>query len=181
VGAAARKIAHTHTAAPVRPALRLVRGGRRRTAARSAAAASHVFRVAVVCLTVIICAGVLRVSLAASAAEASIDAWELQKQVKAERLVTRSLEADRSALAAPSRIEAVASQSLNMMRPVTVAYLELPSATSAADAAAEVTLAANMQDEPASDGPGVLDTLMDLAAGEAQVMLVGDVGLGSIR
>jgi cell division protein FtsL len=181
VGAAARKIAHTHTAAPVRPALRLVRGGRRQAAARSAAAASDIFRIAVVCLTVLMCAGAVRVSLAASAAEASIDAWELQAQVKAERLVTRSLEADRSVLAAPSRIEAVASQSLNMTRPAAVAYLQLPSESGTTGSAVASSLASNAQVEPASDGPGVLDTLMDLAAGEAQVMLVGDVGLGSIR
>lgn len=180
MGAAARKIAHTNTAAPVRPALRLVHGGRRRSAARSAAAASSAFRVITTCLLVLACAGVVRVSLAASAAEAAIDAWELQAQVKAERLVTRSLEADRSALAAPSRIEAVACQTLNMTRPAAVAYLELPSEPS--DAAGDATvLASNEQAQPVNEGPGVLDTLMDLAAGEAQVMLVGDVGLGSIR
>lgn len=139
------------------------------------------FRIALVCLTMLACAGVVRVSLAASAAEASIDAWELQAEVKAERLVTRSLEADRSALAAPSRIEAVACQTLNMTRPATVAYLELPSEVPGALPAAGAAIASNAQVGPADDGPGVLDTLMDLAAGEAQVMLVGDVGLGSIR
>ncbi len=174
-------MAHTHVAAPARPVLRLVRGGRRRSAARSAAAASGAFRVAMVCLTVLVCAGVIRVSLAASAAEASIDAWELQAQVKAERLVTRSLEADRSVLAAPSRIEAVACQTLNMTRPAVVAYLELPSDTSVTGSAVGAELVAEASAEPASDGPGILGTLMDLAAGEAQVMLVGDVGLGSVR
>lgn len=181
MGAAARKIAHPNTAASARPALRLVRGGRRRSAARSAAAASSAFRVVTVCLLVLACAGVIRVSLAARAAEAAIDAWELQAEVKAERLVTRSLEADRSALAAPSRIEAVACQTLNMTRPAAVAYLELPSEASGAAADDAVTMASNEQARTGAQGPGVLDTLMDLAAGEAQVMLVGDVGLGSIR
>lgn len=123
----------------------------------------------------------MRVSLAARAAEAAIDAWDLQAQVKAERLVTRSLKADRSALAAPSRIEAVACQTLNMTRPAAVAYLELPAEVSGTAVDDAAVLASNEQAGPRPEGPGVLDTLMDLAAGEAEVMLVGDVGLGSIR
>lgn len=179
MGAAARKIAHTHTAAPARPALRLVRGGHRRGAARSAAAASNAFRVATFCLVVLAFAGVMRVTLAARAAEASIDAWALKAEVKAERLVTRTLEADRSALAAPSRIEAVACQTLNMGRPTQVAYLQLPSSEAVVPDGTPAVAAANVASE--DSGSGVLDTLMNLAAGEAQVMLVGDVGLGSLR
>ncbi len=179
MGAAARKIAHAHTAAPVRPVLRLVRGGHRRGAARSAAAASSAFRAVTLCLVVLAFAGVMRVTLAARAAEASIDAWELKAEVKAEKLVTRTLEADRSALAAPSRIEAVACQTLNMGRPTQVAYLELPSEDAVGGDAAPASPAGNAGAE--DPGSGVLATLMDLAAGEAQVMLVGDVGLGSLR
>lgn len=129
---------------------------------------------AVLCLMVLAIAGAVRVSLAASAAEASIDAWNLRAEVKAERLVTRTLESDRSSLAAPSRIEAIASQTLNMAKPTQVSYLQLPAA--APDTAEPV----------AGEGDGeaggqLLATLVDLAAGEAQVMLVGDVGLGSLR
>jgi cell division protein FtsL len=119
---------------------------------------------------VLVAAGVMRVSLAASAAEASIDAWELRADLKAERLESRVLEADRSSLAAPSRIEAVASQTLNMTRPAQVSYLQLPSAP------------AQEGEEPAApdkQGGKVLATLVDLAASEAHVMLVGDVGLGA--
>lgn len=135
--------------------------------------ASDAFRVVCLCLAVIAFAGVMRVSLAASAAEASIDAWKLRADVKAERLVTRTLEADRSALAAPSRIETIASQTLNMTKPTQVSYLQLPAGTAEADSAPAA------EEKPAGDG--VLATLVDLAAGEAQVMLVGDVGLGSNR
>lgn len=115
----------------------------------------------------------MRVSLAASAAEASIDAWKLRADVKAERLVTRTLEADRSALAAPSRIETIASQTLNMTKPTQVSYLQLPATADTPGATTDA------EEKPA--GPGMLATLVDLAAGEAQVMLVGDVGLGSHR
>jgi cell division protein FtsL len=181
VGAAARKIAHT--AAPARPDLRLVPGGHRRAHRRSAAAASRAFRIATVCLVVLAFAGVARVSLAAQAAEASIDAWVLRAEVKAERLEARTLEADRSALVAPSRIEAVASQTLNMSRPTQVAYLQLPSDSQTPGQDVSGTPAGTAAPAPAEQGGerGLLATLMDLAAGEAQVLLVGDVGLGSLQ
>jgi len=134
--------------------------------------AREVFRATIVCLLVIAVAGVLRVSLAASAAEATIDAWRLRSEVKAERLTERTLEADRSVLAAPSRIEAVASQTLNMSRPVQVSYLQLPHAA---------TPAGESIGEQETPGSGLLSALIGLAAEEAQVMLVGDVGLGSLR
>lgn len=181
MGAAARKIAHT--AAPVRPVLRVVHGARRRTRAHAAAVASQAFRLIAVFLVVLAFAGAIRVSLAAHAAEAAIDAWELRAEVKAERLVTRTLEADRSALAAPSRIEAVASQTLNMGRPATVSYLQLPSDPGPAAAGLSPTEPDQVvpAEEGGVDSRGLVATLMDLAAGEAQVLLVGDVGLGSLR
>lgn len=126
-------------------------------------------------ITILAVAGLARVSFAAQAAEASIDAWELRAQVKAERLTARALEADRSALAAPSRIEAVASQTLNMGRPAQVAYIQLPDGEAAGDAAGATPA------ETESAGPDLMATLMQLAADEAEVMLVGDVGLGSFR
>lgn len=170
MGAAARKI--VHTTKPAGPTLRLVHGTRRSPRARSSARSNEVFRVAAACLLVLATAGILRVSLAASAAEASIDAWNLKAQVKAERLVSRTLESDRSALAAPSRIEAVASQTLNMAKPTQVSYLQLPTQP----VTAEATVPGK---DDAPSGGRLLATLVDLAAGEAQVMLVGDVGLGS--
>lgn len=155
-----------------------MRGGRKKSAARARAAASSLLRLVSIAVTILALAGLARVTFAAQAAEASIDAWELRAQVKAEQLAERALEADRSALAAPSRIEAVACQTLNMSRPTQVAYLELPE--DGAEVAAPVSAGA----EPAAadgEGPDLLATLMELAADEAEVMLVGDVGLGSLR
>ena len=172
MGAAARSVART-TIAPARPRLRIVPGGRRRT--RSAARAATAFRAVLCCLIVIACAGLLRVNLAARAAEAAIDASSLRAEVKTERQVGRTLEADKSALAAPSRIENLACQTMNMNAPSEVCYLELPAS---APSGSEPSVA---QAASAEKGPGVLDTLVDLAAGEAQVLLVGDMGLGSVR
>lgn len=170
MGEAARKIAHSHAAVPARPVLRVVGRDGKRTRTRTDARHAELLRVMALCLVLLVSAGMFRVSLTAKAAEATIDAWQLRKEVKAERLVSRSLEADRSALASPSRIEAVASQTLNMSRPTQVSYLELPS--NAGDVSAE---------RGEDGGSRVWDVLMDLAASEAQVMLVGDVGLGSLR
>lgn len=170
MGAAARKLAHTAT--HTRPALRLVHGTRGKKR-RSSVHASEAFRIAAFCFVMLAFAGVMRVSLAASAAEATIDAWKLRAEVKAERLAGRTLEADRSALAAPSRIEAVASQTLNMGKPAEVSYLALPEAAPSSEA--------ESSGSAMPSGKRLLATLVDLAAGEAQVMLVGDVGLGSPR
>lgn len=182
MSAAARKIAYI--AQPARPHLRAVRGGATRTRAQSSARADGVFRVLAVCLVILAAAGVVRVSLAARAAEATIDAWELRAEVKAERQTARTLEADRSALASPSRIEALACETLNMARPVQVCYLELPGQDApavAGDAEDSPVRVADATSQQSADGRGVIGTLMDLAASEAQVLLVGDMGLGVAR
>jgi len=184
VGAAARKIAQTAT--PSRPVLKVVRGGstRTRTRARTSAAADGVFRVLALCMVILAVAGVVRVSLAARAAEATIDAWELRSEVKAAQLSIKALEADRSALASPSRIEALACETLSMTKPIEVCYLEYPAVGDPEAPPQEGTGSVQVADvAPAStsDGGGLLRTMMDLAASEAQVLLVGDMGLGSLR
>lgn len=173
MGAAARKAVRTPMG-PARPRLRVVSGHRRGTHSRAAARGATYFRVVAACLVLLACAGVLRVSLAVQAAEAAIDASALRVELKDERHTERVLEADKSALAAPSRIEVLASGILNMERPANVTYIDLP-------AAAVDTEAATAGDTEASVGGRVIATLMDLAAGEAQVLLVGDVGLGPLR
>jgi len=186
VGAAARKIAQTAT--PSRPVLKVVRGGstRTRTRAQASAAADGVFRVLALCMVILAMAGVVRVSLAARAAEATIDAWELRSEVKAAQLSIKALEADRSALASPSRIEALACETLSMSKPAEVCYLEYPvtdepAATPEEGAESVRAAEASPAPEPAPEEGGLLRTMMDLAASEAQVLLVGDMGLGSLR
>lgn len=173
VGAAAHKM--TMLAGSARPRLVVVKDTRRGRPARKARnVAARRFRVISCALCVLAMAGIVRVSLAAKAAEAAVDAAHLREQLKVERLAGRELEADRSTLAAPSRIEVIACETLNMGRPQQVCYLELPGD-------APVTAADRMPDEVQGPGSGIISTLMDLAAGEAQVLLVGDMGLGSGR
>lgn len=129
------------------------------------------FRGAVLALTVLALCGGLRVSLAVKAAEAAIDASTLREELRAERLESRTLEADRSSLAAPSRIEALASEALNMGRPAEVCYLEVPSTGEESGAGTDAD----------ARPPAIVRTLMHLAADEANALLVGDMGLGSDR
>jgi cell division protein FtsL len=152
---------------------------------RSRTLAPAAFRIATVCLLIVASAGVARVALAAQAAEATVDAWALKTELKAERLQSRSLEADRGSLASPSRIEMLACETLNMDRPVEVCYLELPAIATGApaeDTGTAPDAPVTPDTDPAPESPGVasgiLATLVDLAAGEAQVLLVGDMGLG---
>jgi len=177
VGATARKMVQT-PATPVRPRFAVVRGGRSSASSRRSTRAAVHFRVAVACLALVACAGVLRVSLAVQAAEAAIDASALRAELKEERQNGRVLEANKGALAAPSRIEELASQTLSMRRPAEVNYIHLPDALGAA---ATTPAAADAGDVGSRLGSRILTTLMDLAAGEAQVLLVGDVGLGPLR
>lgn len=179
MGAAARKTAQP--AAPARPRLKVVRGGSRRAQAR--AVTNGAIRTVAACAVILMAAGVMRVSLAARAAEASIDAWELRSEVKAEQQLGRTLEADRSALASPSRIEEIACQTLNMTRPAQVCYLEIPE-TAVAGPAGDGALVDDGDAEPApvrEAARRVAATLADLAASEAEVLLVGDMGLGTLR
>lgn len=174
MGAAARQLARD-TVAPPRPRLRVVQSTGRAARARSLATS----RVVAVCLLAFACAGALRVVFAVEAAEAAIDAAELRVELKNEQQTGRVLEADRSALAAPSRIEALACQTLSMDRPSDVRYIHL--ACGQSDQAASGEGAQTLGARAADIGGKLAATVLDLAAGEAQVLLVGDVGLGSLR
>jgi len=65
-----------------------------------------------------------------------------------------------------------------------VCYLEYPVTDEPAatpEEGAESVRAAEASPAPAPEEGGLLRTMMDLAASEAQVLLVGDMGLGSLR
>lgn len=173
---AARKLDHGRTVVR-QPALRLVttapvRGGRPRPRARGRSSSSLVFRACCVAMVALACVGLLRIALAVQAAEAAIDTMEIQRSIKAEQLAGKSLEADRSALAAPSRIQALADASLNMTKAGSVRYISIAQEG-----------AGTSGDTPEGGGAlkAAMSTVMDLAAGEAQVLLVGDMGLATGR
>jgi hypothetical protein len=124
-------------------------------------------------MVVLACVGMLRVALAVQASEAAIDGVTLRQDIRSEVLAGKSLEADASALKAPSRIEAIAGSALNMTEAQTVQYIELPGEIPADEPAVVAA------DASGAGVGGFLSKVMDFAAGEAQVLLVGDVGLSS--
>ncbi|KAF0209187.1 MAG: hypothetical protein Q8S43_07940 [Actinomycetota bacterium] len=178
MGAAARRYAESSEAAASRPHLRLATANPRRAKARSrrsqAGLASAVFRVFCAAMVVVAVVGLARIALAVQATEAAIEAVKIQQDIRVEELQSKSLEADASALNAPSRVAAIADSALNMTEAGQVAYLAAP----ASDAIAAT--ASSPKPHAASDGLGaIVASVMDIAAGEAQVMLVGDVGLSA--
>jgi hypothetical protein len=118
-----------------------------------------------------------RVSVAVQASEAAVDAGTLRDAIKTEQRVTDGLEVDKSSLASPSRLEGIACVTLDMQKPAEVSYIDLPvpGGTQPEPPVAQPAVA----DSGAEEGRGLFATVMDLAAGEAKAMLVGDMGLGS--
>lgn len=153
----------------------------RRPSARKARASDLVTRAAVFAIVLLALSGVARVAMAVKAAEAAIDAHRLERSIRSELLEGRELEADCSALAAPSRIGAIASSTLNMRATAAPKYICVPPGE---DSNASAALGAG---KPSVGGSGgnrrdVIATLLeDIVAGEAQALLVGDVGLASSR
>lgn len=128
----------------------------------------------------------LRIALAVNAAEAAIDSQRLERSIKDEALLAKALEADRSALGAPSRIAAIAGCTLQMTESGQVSYICLPATEGGAGASDSGTAAAAAGSKAAAGGTAaavrsMVASVLDIAAGEAQVLLVGDVGLSSTR
>jgi cell division protein FtsL len=118
--------------------------------------------------------GVGRVWLSVQAAQASIDCGKLQTAIKQARYQGDMLEIQASALSSPSRVQAIAQGQLGMAPATSVSYLKItPDKTGVV---AQVTPAPVTVARPA-----MLDTLVGVAAAQARMLLVGDVGLASTR
>lgn len=162
-----------------RPRLRLVTPatkkaqGRGRSKAAQASAARQAFITFAVVVSVVALLGMGRVWLSVQAAEASIQANELRSTIKLERYEGDMLEIRQSSLGSPSRIRAIASGAMDMAPAGKVTYLELTPATAPAAPKTASAAGGGLKSAVAS--------ILDLTAGEAQVLLVGDVGLASSR
>lgn len=170
-----------HTEYDPRPHLRLVKPhagakpGRRTRTSRAAAYQLYVFFAVVVGVVALL--GLGRVWLSVQAAEASIDSGNLRRDIKLQRYQGDMLEIQQSALATPSRIQAIAGTTMGMAPANSVSYLDL-SKTSAAANPRAVAGASRTEKRGVS---GMLAKAIGVAAGEAQLLLVGDVGLASSR
>ena len=174
-------VKHEPAAAVRRPHLRLVAPEsaapkRTATATRQAAhaAAYQAFMFFAVVVGVVAALGVGRVWLSVKAAEASIDCGRLQTQIKAARYEGDMLQIQASALSSPSRIQGLAQGQLGMAPATAVSYMRITEDGGTKIAAADTP-------QPASKGPSVLNSLVGVAALEARMLLVGDVGLTSTR
>ncbi|NTW27741.1 MAG: cell division protein FtsL [Coriobacteriia bacterium] len=120
--------------------------------------------------------GMGRVWLSASAAKASIEVTSLQSQIKAAQNEGDILEVRKSSLATPSRIQAVASTAMGMASAASSTYLDLANVPTVASLKTPSVAAAGTTGSAFSR---MLEKAVNMAAGEAHQLLVGDVGLAS--
>ena len=169
---------HESHAVAVRPHLRVVRPAPKPSPSKrrrvSHATAYQTFVFFAVGVLVVATLGVSRVWLSVQATQASIDSTKLRQDIKNERYRGDLLEVQQSALATPSRILAIACGTLGMAPATSVTYLRRTE---------EVAVSAAPVGDVSITQPsaGIWERAMDIAAGEAQVLLVGDVGLASSR
>jgi cell division protein FtsL len=169
-----------HERRPTRAHLRVVKNAPRSAARKSVSARrSGVFQAYVFFTTAVIVialAGAGRVWLTVQAAEASVESARIAKEIKIARYRGDMLEIRESALTAPSRVQALAGTAMGMAPVEGVGYLDLTKKS-----AASVQQAPTGKRADSGGLKSMLASAMNLAAGEAQVMLVGDVGLASAK
>ncbi len=167
--------------APVieRPRLRVVDAPVGRASARnprkSGSAAYQAFVIFASVLLVVAVMGLGRVWLSVEAARTSIEAGKLRIAIKAARYEGDTLEIQQSALATPSSIQ-VAARRMGMAPAQSVSYLRLQPAK----APEPPSVASTQRDVPVADA-AVLRQVMNVAASEARMLLVGDAGLASSK
>jgi cell division protein FtsL len=191
---AARKLDQRSTRSRRGAPLRVVKKSPRRAKApkraasprgrASAASARHrnLFAAAVVLLVAFTAIGLVRVAVIARAAEMTISATTLLGEIAQARVEAGKLEVDRSSLSTPSRLEGIASVTLGMKRARSVRYIESPAQGGGPGPTAATTPeASGVAAEAIDPSGGLLGALLDMSAGEAQALLLGDVGLAGSR
>ncbi|HET6351908.1 MAG TPA: hypothetical protein VFG89_07260 [Coriobacteriia bacterium] len=156
---------------------------KRRVSSADAAALGY-FRIFAVCMVVLATAGLGRVWVAARAAQLSRESTILRESIRTERYEGDILEVRESALGSPSRIRTIASKTMGMKPAGAVTYLDITAQPSKKTGASKVSAKKVAGKHVAAAdvaGASTLQKIMDLTAGEAQVLLVGDVALASSR
>lgn len=144
-----------------------------------------VFSTTMMILVALAAVGLVRVAVLARAAEMTMSESSLMKQLKSQRIETDRLEIEGSSLATPSRIEQIAGAAMQMGRPASVRYITMPVASPATSAATGSNDLPETEDDSAPSGAqrvaAALSALADMSVGEAQSLLVGDLGLAGSR
>ena len=167
-----------------RPRLRIVRSKKKSSRVSAAVRADHFRRLFQMSVLIMICAAVFglgRVMISTQAAEASFDSNRLEQEIKAERLQGDLLEVDKSSLTTPSRIEQIAGETLKMSAASDVSYMSLPSESAEEQSGRVEPVATEAATDQGDALAALFSSVMKMSAGEAQVLLVGDVGLASSR
>ena len=171
---------HEYDRAAERPRLRVVASAPKKATGRrprkGAGSAYQAFIIFTSVMFVVAVMGLGRIWLSVEAARTSIEAGKLQTAIKAARYEGDMLEIQQSALATPSRIQAIAVGTMGMAPATSVSYLRLEPPRTAPDPA--VAVAAPMV---SGSGASVLHEAMNVAASEARMLLVGDAGLASSK
>lgn len=175
MGVVARKVSSRRE--PKRPHLSVVGASRSRTCSKARSAgnpAAQNCRIFVAFVALVALLGMGRVWLSVQATAASFEATDLRQSIKQERYQGDMLEVRQSALGAPSRIQTIAGKAMNMAPAESVTFLNLTEGDTA-------VTAQNPEPSESAGLGSVLSRILDLTAGEAQVLLVGDVGLAATR
>jgi len=160
---------------PARAPRRASASSRSRVRAEEARARS-IFAIFVTLMVAVVLIGGVRVAFIARAAEASLSESRVQAAIRAERAVRDKLEVERSSLSSPSRIADIAEATMEMGEPKSVRYVTMDTGASNAQGTAAGAISA-------AAGPveRIFGAVMTLSAGEAQSLLVGDLGLAGSR
>lgn len=164
--------------------LRIVRPKKKSRRASAAARADRLHRLFQMSVLLMLCTAVFglgRVMISTQAAEASFDSNRLEQEIKAERLQGDLLEVDKSALTTPSRIEQIAGEALEMSAASDVSYMCLPGLPVEEQPGCAEPLATEKVPKHKDALAALFSSVMEMSAGEAQVLLVGDVALASSR
>lgn len=168
---------------PANPSPRAARGEARARARAEETHARAVFTTFAVVLAFVVLLGGVRVMLITNAAEASLSEDRIQASIKQQRAEADQLEVDRSALSTPSRIADIASSTMRMGEPKSVRYISMPHVSVTAQPGTSGQSASTQEAAAAPTGilSSVVGAVIDLSAGEAQSLLVGDLGLAGSR
>ena len=168
-----------------RPAMFVIRGqkstGAKRGSARqrtSAVVARRFFAIVCFACGVLVFGGMASVWLNAEAVSISQRVMYMNTEIASQLNDTDRLELKRSSLASATRIERIATRELGMV-PVAdrVTYIEMSDLDEGVATGEAIDTAKAAQ--PVSGPVEALGALAQLTLGEAQVLLVGDIGLSS--
>ena len=140
-----------------------------------------VFTAVALSFIILTAVGLARVALTADLARSAFSSTALQARIKTERQLGERLEANRSALLTPSRIEGIAADTMKMTQPRTVRYMRLGPARAQQPTPEKSVASAPVARASAGGMSGFVAAAVNLAADEAKTLLIGDVGLASSR